>query len=275
MECDFCPKTNRCPEFMSTETFSKILDQIKPHTDYIYLHVKGEPLLHPELDKILDLSHEKGFHVNITTNGTLISMVKDILLSKPAIRQINISLHSIEGNHMLDKTSSYMEDILAFTKEAISKTDMIVSLRLWNLGKEDIKDNMSRKNDSILKSIENSFNLPYRIEEKSGLERGIKLAERVYINQDFQFSWPNLDEKETNTTGFCYALRDQAAILVDGAVVPCCLDNDGVMKLGNIHYGSFSEIIESERANNIVNGFSKRHVAEELCKKCGYIKKFT
>ena len=274
MECDFCPKTSRRPEFMSIETFSKILNQIKPHTSYIYLHVKGEPLLHPELDKILDISREKDFFVNITTNGTLIGNVKDMLLTKPSLRQINFSLHSLDGNKIFENKQTYIENILRFTKEAMEKTKMIVSLRLWNLNKSNESILEIRKNNTILESIEDFFNLPDKIDETASMNRGIKISDRVYINQAQKFKWPDLNEEEINESGFCYALRDQAAILVDGTVVPCCLDHEGVIKLGNIHYSSFSEIIDSERANNIINGFSKRHVVEELCKKCGYIKKF-
>ncbi len=274
MKCDFCPKTNRPLEFMNTETFSKILYQIKPHTNYIYLHVKGEPLLHPELDKILDISYEKGFHVNITTNGTLISSVKDMLMTKPAVRQINFSLHSIDGNKMFKNELAYIENILSFTKESIEKTEMIVSFRLWNLNEDNATTLKVRKNNNILEAIETFFKLQYSIEETKGIKSGIKIAERVYINQAQQFKWPDINEKEINECGFCYGLRNQAAILVDGTVVPCCLDNDGVINLGNIHNKSFSEIIESERANNIVNGFTKRHVVEELCRKCGYMRRF-
>jgi len=63
-------------------------------------------------------------------------------------------------------------------------------------------------------------------------------------------------------------------ILVDGTVVPCCLDGEGVINLGNIHESDFSQIVESERANNIFNGFSRREAVEELCRKCGYRTKF-
>ena len=94
----FVRQQNGRKQFISVEDFSKRLDQIKPHTDYIYLHVKGEPLLHPKIGQLLDLSHEKGFKVNITTNGTLINKEREKLLNKPALRQMNFSLHSFDGH---------------------------------------------------------------------------------------------------------------------------------------------------------------------------------
>ncbi len=274
LACRFCPQTIRQPEFMKLETFSKILEQIKPYTDYIYFHVKGEPLLHPEIDKFLDLCYEKGFKVNVTTNGTLINEAKDKILMKPALRQVNFSLHSFDGNDMFQSKDEYINNILSFVKEATDKTNVLVSLRLWNLDKDNETNLQRKRNRELLEIIEKTFNLDYKIEEKVIPSRGIKIADRVYLNQDLEFKWPDLKEPEDEGRGFCYGLRNQAAILVDGTVVPCCLDGEGIINLGNINKTHFSEIIESDRAKNIINGFSRREAVEELCRKCGYRKKF-
>lgn len=274
LACNFCPQTKREPEFMKVENFSNILDKIKPYAEYIYLHVKGEPLLHPEIDKLLDLSYEKGFKVNITTNGTLINKVKDKLLTKPALRQVNFSLHSFDGNDHSKNKDEYINNILSFSNSAIKKTNMLISLRLWNLSENNIANLERKRNHSLLEIIEKEFNLNYKIQEKVSPGRGIKISDRIYVNQDHQFKWPDLNEEADNGEGFCYGLRNQIAILVDGTVVPCCLDGEGVINLGNINKMDFSKIIESKRATDIFNGFSNRQAVEELCKKCGYRKKF-
>jgi len=274
LECDFCPRSRLKPEFMSLETFCMILDQIKAYTDYIYFHVKGEPLLHPEIDKFLEISYEKGFKVNITTNGTQINKVKDKLLMKPALRQINFSLHCLDGNEGFQNKEEYLDHILSFTKEAIDKSEVLISLRLWNLEENNVINLERMRNNELLATIEKEFHLPYKIQENVVQGRGIKIADRIYLNQDYQFQWPDLKENEDNGIGFCYGLRSQIAILVDGTVIPCCLDGEGVINLGNIKTTHFSEIIESERASNIVDGFSRREAVEELCRKCGYRKRF-
>lgn len=274
LSCDFCPKSSRKLEFMSVKTFSKILDQIKPHTNYIYLHVKGEPLLHPSLDKLLDISFEKGFNVNITTNGTLINQTKEILLSKPAVRQINFSLHSLDGNKDSKIFKDYISNILSFTKEASQNTKIFTSLRLWNLNASNETSNDNRKNQTILESIEKEFNLNFKINESTELEKGLKIADRIYVNQGYAFKWPDLEVKEENKVGFCHALRTHAAILVDGTVIPCCLDGEGIINLGNINQTNFTEIINSPRAQNIINGFSNKKPVEKLCQKCGFMTRF-
>lgn len=272
LSCDFCPQTKRTPEFMKFETFNKILEQIKPHTEHIYFHLKGEPLLHPEIDKFLDLSCEKGIKVNITTNGTLIKKIKDKLMMKPALRQINFSLHSFDGNEESVNKGNYINNIIEFIKE--TDGNILTSLRLWNLDKDNEINLKQKRNKCILEIIEKEFNLSYKIEEKISPGRGIKLDDGIYLNQDYEFEWPDLEANEDDGVGFCYALRSQIGILVDGTVVPCCLDGEGVINLGNINKTDFSEIIESERANNIFNGFSRRMAVEELCRKCGYRKRF-
>ena len=273
LDCSFCPQTKRQSEFMEIERFRKILDQIKPYTDYIYFHVKGEPLLHPEIDKLLDISYEKGFKVNITTNGTLINRVKDKIIMKAALRQINFSLHSFDGNKDYGN-AEYLSDILSFVKDARDKTDIIISLRLWNLDKDNEVNLENKRNHRILEAIEKEFDLSYKIQEEITPGKGVKIADKIYLNQDHEFQWPDLKEEEDDGIGFCYGLRNQIAVLVDGTVVPCCLDGEGVINLGNINNTPFSEIIESERANNIFEGFSRRYAVEELCRKCGYRKKF-
>jgi MoaA/NifB/PqqE/SkfB family radical SAM enzyme len=274
LACSFCPKTQRAPEFMKLESFSRILDQVKEYTDYIYFHVKGEPLLHPEIDKFLDLTFEKGLKVTLTTNGTLLSKVKHKILGKPALRQVNISLHSFDANEKATNMDDYLNSIINFAKEAVEVSSTIVALRLWNLSESNITNLERQRNRHILEIIEKAFNLEYRIEEKITEKRGIKLSERTFLNQDYEFKWPDLKEEEDEGRGFCYGLRNQIAILVDGTVVPCCLDGEGVINLGNINRISFFEIIDGERSRNMVEGFSGRKCVEELCRKCGYRRRF-
>ncbi|MEX3625262.1 radical SAM/SPASM domain-containing protein [Viridibacillus arvi] len=273
LACSFCPPTSRKANIIKLDAFNNILDQIRPHTKYIYLHVKGEPLLHNKIDQLLDAAHAKGFKVNITTNGTLIKKNREKLLGKPALRQINFSLHSFDGHEGSENREKYLGDILEFVRDA-AEHNIIISYRLWNLQKDQVTDLEKRRNRETLDILEKEYNLDFKIEEKVQPGKGVKITDRVYLNQDHEFQWPSLQAPEDEGKGFCHALRSQAAILVDGTVVPCCLDGEGVINLGNINNTSFSEIVESERANNLVDGFTRREAVEELCRKCGFRQKF-
>jgi radical SAM protein with 4Fe4S-binding SPASM domain len=274
LACTFCPQTERKANFIKIEDFRKTLDQVKPHTDYIYFHVKGEPLLHPKIDELLDISHEKGFKVNITTNGTLINKVKHKIFLKPALRQMNFSLHSFDGHEGSTNKEGYLSAILDFVKESVEHSKLLVSLRLWNLHQDNTTNLERNRNRQLLEMIEREFNMQQRIEEMVVRGSGVRIAEQIYLNQDHEFEWPSLKAEEDDGKGFCHALRNQAGILVDGTVIPCCLDGEGVINLGNIHQSPFSEIIEDTRAAKLYDGFSRREAVEELCRKCGYRKRF-
>lgn len=275
LACSFCPPTERKANFIKIDAFANTLEQIKPHTDHIYFHVKGEPLLHPKIDELLDLSHAKGFKVNLTTNGTLLHKAKHKILGKPALRQINFSLHSFDGHEGSKDKEGYVNSVLSFAKEAVALTDIIISFRLWNLTEDNLTNVERDRNREVLGLIEQAFELDYRIQDKFVRGGGIKIAERVYLNHEHEFKWPDLKEKEDEGKGFCHALRNQAGILVDGTVIPCCLDGEGVINLGNINDKPFGEIIEGERATRLYDGFSRREVVEELCRKCGYRQRFS
>ncbi len=274
LACSFCPPTQREASFLKVEDFRKRLEAIKPHTDSIYLHVKGEPLLHPKIDILLDAAHEKGFKVNITTNGTLIQKNKHKLLGKPALRQMNFSLHSFDGHEGSTNKPEYIRNILSFVREAAAQSKLFISFRLWNLDEDNLTNAQRQRNRDILEMIELEYGLDYKIEEKISPGQGVKLADRIYLNQDYEFKWPDLKEEEDDGKGFCHGLRSQAAILANGTVVPCCLDGEGIINLGNLNHTSFSEIVEGERANQLYDGFSRREAVEELCRKCGYRKRF-
>ncbi len=256
---------------MSVENFKYILNKIDKYTSYLYFHVKGEPLLHPEIGRLLDISEENNFKVNITTNGSNISQVKALLLTKPAIRQISFSLQSIETYSDNQEKEEYLKEVLGFVKTAIEQTNITIELRLWNLETCILKDN---PNTYILKIIEEELNLPSIMKDITTNNKGIKISDRIYLSQSETFQWPDINIEPINTVGFCYGLRNQIGILVDGTVIPCCLDSEGVINLGNIFETTMDEIVESKRVKDIVEGFSNRQVIEPLCQRCGFRTRF-
>ena len=130
LKCSFCQETKRPAHFMPIEDFGHILDEIRPYTNYIYLHVKGEPLLHPQLADILSLCRDCGITVNLTTNGTLIRQRLDTLIKYP-VHQINVSMHSADDNDCIDM-DTYINDLFYSCETLLDKTDTEISLRLWN-----------------------------------------------------------------------------------------------------------------------------------------------
>ncbi len=271
LDCSFCPGSGRKELFMSPEAFESVLEKINPFTDYLYLHVMGEPLLHPRLADILLLCERFGFNVNIATNGVLIRKQKDMLFSSKSLRQINFSIHCFElqGNNRIPK--GYLDDVLEAVEEGRGRTGILFALRLWN-----ITDTM-KTDPSILSGIENFFQLPFKIEDKIHEAKALRLAPNVFLNFAHEFKWPdidNSDHRNSDGRGFCRGMRDHCAILADGTVVPCCLDRDGIISLGNIFDSDMGDIIAGQRASNLIKGFSEGNAVEPLCQVCEFRRRF-
>lgn len=248
LNCEFCPNTKRKKEFMNINKFEEIIKKINKYTNHIYLHVKGEPLMHPELDSILKIANNYNMNINITTNGRLLKE-KIQIINNNKIRQINISLHSFNNINEIKEILEIIDKI----KESY------ISLRLWN----------NKDNREIYDLLEKHY------KKKISLNNNrFSLTHNIFLDIDKLFSWPDISNEIITNYGTCKGAKKQLAILVDGTVVPCCLDNDGIINLGNIFNNSIDEIISSERYKNMINGFNNNKLVEDLCKKCGYRNKF-
>lgn len=246
LKCPFCSIDDKKKREMSVIEFDEVLNKINDYTDYLYLHVKGEPLLHSDFKGILDICDKYNKSINITTNGILLKRkVKDILNSR--VRQVNISLHSIVGD--------YLKDILEASK-ILSENKIYVVFRFWVYNEQE-KNSINE----ILKF--------YKIDLKNDTNN-IKINDYVYINKDNEFIWPRLDNDVIRTKGTCLGLKTHIGILSDGTVIPCCLDSNGVIELGNIFDEQLEDILNKERTKNMINSFNSNKFCEELCTKCGF-----
>lgn len=261
LKCSFCPGTNRKPKKMNTDEFRTVLEKIRDYTDYIYFHLLGEPLCHPQLEEFLKLAESMQFKVIITTNGTLLNKNKEILLNSKSHYKTVISLHSFEANDNNISFENYLKECFEYAK--VSENKKVVVLRLWNNGGEN------SLNEKILYTLENYFPKPW-VNERNGT----RIGQKIYIQYGDKFDWPSLESDNINEKVFCYGLRDQIGVLADGTVVPCCLDNNGEIPLGNIFKDDLENILSSQKAQNIYNGFSNRTAQEELCKRCSFVRKF-
>jgi len=268
LSCSFCPGTRRTGGFISPENFRILAERLRPHTQYLYLHLMGEPLLHPRLPELLVIAGELDFKIMITTNGTLLPQRLELLCNSPCVHKVSVSLHSFEGNESHDTDlANYLENCIEAGKQ-ISAAGKLYAMRLWNLDGETTKGANS-SNTHILSKLEEHFPRPWKENP-----RGITLFPKIFLEWGEKFQWPDLSAAEGGESIFCYGLRDQIGVLWDGTVVPCCLDHEGDIPLGNLYEQSLDEILNSPRAKAMYDGFSCRKATEELCRKCGYAKRF-
>ena len=260
LNCSFCSEVLKPRRNITIEEFEKVLDKIKGYTEYIYLHVKGEPLIHKDIINFINKAEEYNLKANLTTNGTLFDKYAKELGKCSNLNKINFSLHS-ENNK-----DNYLEDI--FNNVKYLSKDTTVIYRLWTLKNNCLDDNSQK----IVDTIKDYYNLSPEIVDKIKNENNVKISSTIYVDKDNEFSWPSINNHKS--CGYCYALNTHIAILVDGTVVPCCLDSNGVINLGNIYKDSLEDIINSDRYQNLLKSFRDRKPCEELCKSCTFKEKF-
>ena len=260
LNCAFCSEDDMPKREMNTDEFKIVINKIKDYTNDIYLHVKGEPLLHGDLDKILELCDINGINVRITTNGTMLSKKKEILL-KHHIKQINVSLHS-ENN-----INNYFEEVFNTCNE-LSKNITII-YRIWTLQTL----NLDKLSTTIVNKIKDNYKLSTSIVDKIISEKNIKIANNIYIDKDYEFDWPKITSKKSNN-GTCLGTKNHIAILSNGNITPCCLDSRGIITLGNIFNDDLDDIINSHTFQEINRGFNNNEIIEDLCKSCTFRKRF-
>ena len=264
LSCSFCPKTRRRLGFLSPEDFGILPSRLRPHTQYLYLHLMGEPLLHPQLDELLSIAQELDFFVMITTNGTLLPQRGKLLLDSPAVRKVSISLHSFEGDGQGIDLEGYLEACFRFAARLAQREGKRCALRLWNLD-GDALPGMNRLNQLILSRLEETFPPPW-----TRRWQGTTLAPDLYLEWGERFQWPDLAAPEGAADSFCRGLRNQVGVLWNGTVVPCCLDHEGDIPLGSLYRQSLEDILQSPRARSIYEGFSQHQAREPLCLRCGF-----
>ena len=255
LSCSFCSKVEKPKRNMTVEEFTHILSQIKPYTDNIYLHVKGEPLIHPNIFEFLRIAEEYNINVNLTTNGVLFPSKAEKLSKYKSLKKINFSLHS-ENN-----IPNYVEKIFESTKQLPNTT---IIYRLWTL-KNGVLD---EKSTTIVEKLQKHYNLSEETVEKLKTENNVKISSTIYVDKENEFEWPAITKH--NSCGYCHALKTHIAILVDGTVVPCCLDSNGIIALGNIYREKLDDIMKKKRYIKLKKSFQDRYPSEDLCKSCTY-----
>lgn len=266
LRCDFCPGTRRAPTAMSPGDFRQLAEKLRPHTRYLYLHVMGEPLLHPQLSEILSICCALDFRVCLTTNGFLLPEKLPILRAAPCLYRVHISLHAYEANRTPLTLPDYIRGCVE-SAVTLSEGGVTCILRLWNRGGGDVRNGeieyligqFARRDMTSLPT------------DRKGSRR---LLPHLFVENADKFHWPGDPAYRGPDAQFCYGLRRQIAVLCDGTVVPCCLDGEGHIPLGNLFTQSIDEILTSDRAQKILRGFDCRQPAEEFCRRCGFASRF-
>lgn len=257
LHCTFCTPQKDSKAQMSLELFSKITNAITPYTKLCALHILGDPLTLPNLNKYLNIA--KHLKLDITTSGFFTKPLHT-LLEYPNIHQINISLTSALYQKNPISIQQYLQPILEFCAlHKIQKSEVFINLRLWNL---DNAFNAPPCNLELYKILESFFSCKITTQKT-------KLSYKIHLIQAPFFSWADAKNPKT-TEGFCYGGSKQLGILHNGIVVPCCFDAKGIVALGDLNTQSFKEILQSKRLIHLIEGFKNNKRVESFCQSCVY-----
>lgn len=258
LSCPFCI-SNKRNDYVSIENFKILISKIEEYTNYIYLHVLGEPFSHPNFDYLLSIIDKTNLNVQLVTNGTYLSKYPDILKHK-CIRKISISIHSIDYVKLEEE---YFENIDKLIFEVSNNTNIKMELRFYNF--ENLKNN-SLKYFNYLKE-------KYVFENTKKIN-SFKIKQNVFIYSEKLFKWPNIKDKNYYPNGRCLGGDKMLSILTNGDVVLCCLDPYGHTKIGNIYQQELKDILKNELYLKHLNEMKKNKMTFELCKKCTYKLRF-
>lgn len=273
LKCTFCPPKLFPNKIMDLSTFDILNAQLKEFTKELAYHIVGDPLVLGNLEEYLDISLKHNLKVNITTTANNISQKHYKALINSSIKQINFSLNSYNANSHKKSFEEYLEPILEFVKFAQKeKHEYFINFRIWNLDEEKTAFEFNKK---VFDKINSFFGSNLNIDEiYKNKPKNIRVDRKIFINFDEYFVWPNLKNEIVSQKGFCYGLTSHFGILSNGTVVPCCLDLDANINLGNIHKSTVKDILQTNRAKNMIKGFENSILVEELCQKCEYRTRF-
>lgn len=252
--------------------FRQIIEQVAPLTEQVCFHLMGDPLVHPKLREMIEICHEHAVKIFFVTNAVLLNDKNIELLLHPALRQVNFSLHSFNDNYPGRDFKNYLSRIFQYTERALQeRPDLYINYRLWNL--QDPRGAAS-SNQQMLQTIAENFSVTLNSELDIRQRKSLHIQDRLYLHFDTEFIWPEMHLPILGTQGRCYGLSNHFGILVDGTVVPCCLDKEGSIPLGKIQDHSVAEILDQPRTLAILKGFREKKLVENLCQRCQYIERF-
>ncbi|MGE4509774.1 MAG: SPASM domain-containing protein [Sulfurimonadaceae bacterium] len=258
---------------MPLELFENINRQLQPYTKELAYHIMGDPLVVSTLASYLDISAKYGFKVNITTTANNLKTQMYGMLAHDAIKQINFSINSYNANSHKKSLQEYLGPILGFCSYALEeKKEFFINLRVWNFDEEQSAKAFNHEVfERINAHFATSIDAEAIYEQKP---KSIKVARKIFLHFEDYFAWPSLQAPSIGERGFCYGLSSHFGILSSGKVVPCCLDKDGVIDLGDLRQQSVAEVLSSKRSIAIKEGFKNFRAVEELCQKCEYRTRF-
>jgi MoaA/NifB/PqqE/SkfB family radical SAM enzyme len=255
LACAFCASSSRPKTHMPLPLFESAAAQAGELAEVVFLHVLGEPLMHPEFPAVLAACSRLGLKVNLVTNGLLLNRFGPAVFAEKCLGQVSISLHALSClAPSLQKES--LAGLLEFARR--KPEGLIVSFRL----RGDQETAFFRETKAALLAALAGGGAGERVRD------GLKLRAGVYLNFGSIFDWPGGPGGKVKKG--CLGLRHHFGILSDGRVVPCCADFDGALALGSVKDSPLADILSSPAARALQASIAGKTPMPAYCASCGF-----
>ena len=266
LSCSMCPRElNRPFGYMDVSLFQKIIDESILYGKRLIITVNkdGEPLLHPELPKMVKyVKDKKAAHkINFYTNGILLSETKSLELINSGLDTIHISIDAfskgtykkVKNSQKLEIVEENVKGLVELKKKYHSKIPLVVVKIIHTPDTHDeIKPFMNRW---------------------KGIADFVEIGE--YHTWDGTLDNSSLFDQTDSTMRRkrypCTFLWYNPVILWDGRVTTCCVDYQGKGVIGDIKENTLAEIWQGDTLQKI----RKAHLEGQystipLCSKCQF-----
>ena len=274
LQCPECPTGNKTSRVakgtISTETFTHIIDATKKHVLFLNLYFQGEPFLHTEMPKLIEIAQKSGIMVSTSTNAHFIdsSNVEAIIAS--GLSKIIISLdgynqtsyEKYRKNGSFSKVVSALQLLNDTKKRLKSKTPLIeVQCLLFNHTENHIKE---------IKQIgeENGANIVVfktaQFYSKENFHMLPKIKNSRYIHNNNSDTPKNKRPLKNK----CWRMWSSVVFTWNGNIVPCCFVKDHTYSYGNIHTHSFIKILHSKQTHIFKTTVHTNRKKIPICRNC-------
>lgn len=308
-KCEFCPDAimERKRGHMDLTLLEKALDEIAEQqlAKIVAFHLMGEPLIYPHIFEAIDMACSRALNLHLTTNGSTFHIRPDHIqkLVDSGIPKVTISLQTpdpetfiIRGAPPKLSPEQYFDGITQYVHTNLTSGSatrihlkfldttphpFLVPHKAMHVveGKEQMQVQLKEWCDRLLAALPANHpdrpspaELSRRLKShKPGRWQVIELTPTLALETFPLDSWGNVESATVvpASFGYCNGTTDQAGILYDGTVVPCCKDYEGKIPLGDLNQNTLSNILDHQApACGLRSGFNRFQVTHPVCQRC-------
>ncbi|NEQ32361.1 MAG: radical SAM protein [Leptolyngbya sp. SIO4C5] len=304
-KCEFCPDAimQRSRGHMDFALLSQLIDEISDRqlARIVTFHLMGEPLIYPFIFEAIERAVKKGLALHLTTNGSTFHLRPDHIerLVTSGIPKVTISLQTpdpktfvIRGAPPKLKPEQYFDGITRYVQANLAAPHSPTRVHLKFLdtsphpflvphkplsvieGKAQMQQELQNWAKRLLEgyaAAPSTATLQQRLRQhRAGRWQTIELTPKLALETFPLDSWGNVESDRVIAAqfGYCNGASQQAGILYDGTVVPCCKDFEGQIPLGNVQDTSLGHILDSAPACQLRQGFDRLQVKNPVCQRC-------